>query len=456
MADQNRWEELGGRAKVDARKPKDFIEQHVMPLLHQRTRQCLGSHEIFRSERAFWRESVSLGFSSVCLEEFRLSGWFPRAPGVYWSKHGIRARQSVWGDETYHHPKLGSFYAPMSKMAFIEQGGIGTIRLRPRSVDGIDCWFATAISGMQCAGGIPLIIPARLMHLASVTWEDTVTIHGRVRFLEDVGLQDTAAAVHHASPIVVFVDEIKGVSNKRQSANRTIITPVVLFSEYEPKQGVRSSKFDDNGYSYTFVQCDASSDDDLEQAGNWIETYASMHEGHIITNYDQLSPLLAYAPLSYQRLVDKTYARTIIENLYHNGTLVANRIDHMENSMTVNVRLGDGNVIHGNLVIANSIQESFNRVQESSTNKTLKETLQSLASQLGTLIEMLDPESAENAAEALATLTKEAAREKPRREWWELSLNTIKEIATTVRDVGKPVLDTVGILAPLLAASLPR
>lgn len=177
---RNKWEDLGGRVAVDALEPKEFIEQHTAPLLHQKTRPIVGPHAMFNSEQDFWKACTSLPFSTVCLDKFRLSNWFPRAPGVYWSRYGMRARESTWGDATKHEPGLGDFYSPRSKMALIEQGGIGTIRLRPRCIDGINCWFATAVSGIQCAGGVPLIIPDSLMREIPVTWEDTVTVYGPI------------------------------------------------------------------------------------------------------------------------------------------------------------------------------------------------------------------------------------------------------------------------------------
>jgi hypothetical protein len=38
----------------------------------------------------------------------------------------------------------------------------------------------------------------------------------------------------------------------------------------------------------------------------WLERYARIFEGHIVTNFDQQEPAFADAPLSYQRLVAKT------------------------------------------------------------------------------------------------------------------------------------------------------
>jgi hypothetical protein len=172
--------------------------------------------------------------------------------------------------------------------------------------------------------------------------------------------------------------------------------------------------------------------------------------GRVITNFDERRPLLSDAPLSYQRLVEKTYERTIIENLYFNGTKLADRIDHVGGIMSVSVSLGDGTIIHGDFIVANSIKDSFNRVKESSTSGKLKDTLQKLSSEVGALIDKLDSDSAQKAADALEVVTKEAIRSKPRREWWEMGLKGLSEAAAAVRDIGKPVIETVAALTPLL------
>ena len=50
----------------------------------------------------------------------------------------------------------------------------------------------------------------------------------------------------------------------------------------------------------------------------------------MITNFDERRPLLADAPLSYQRLVNGTYDRLIIEHLTYNGNKLADKIDRVE------------------------------------------------------------------------------------------------------------------------------
>jgi hypothetical protein len=107
------------------------------------------------SERDFWQtanrtdrnaRSAHL-FDDYVLDRFTISDWFPRAPGVFWTEKAEMSRSYVWGLEQEHDAQLGGFYKPQEKMSLIENGGLGTIRLRPRKIDGEYYWFATAVTG---------------------------------------------------------------------------------------------------------------------------------------------------------------------------------------------------------------------------------------------------------------------------------------------------------------------
>jgi hypothetical protein len=338
-------------------------------------------------------------------------------------------------------------------MTLIEEGGIGTIRLRPRKIDGEDSWLATAVTGRQCAGGVPLAVPDVLIRQAKIAWGDRVRLHGQVRFLHDAGLEDPAHHVHHARPLLIFVEEIEALRAKKLPP--ILITPVVLFGDaHANRERSKSHNRWSNQLGYTFVQCPAGSDEELDRAATWVGKYATKHGGQVITNYDEHRPMLSDAPLSYQRLVKKTFDRTVIEHLHMNGGKLADQIYNLvqEEVMSVNVTLGDGTIVYGDLVVANSIRDSFNRVKESPANDKLKTAAQQLTSEVGKIITLLDPENAKKAADDLETLTREVARAKPRREWWELSLKGLKDAAVAVKEIGQPVIATVKMLTPLLAA----
>jgi hypothetical protein len=321
------WEAVGTQTAVDAHRPSAFVAQHISPLFYRHTdAPTRQAHEPFDTDRDFWRRSTSLPLASVCLRDFQLTNWFPRAPGVYWSRYGCDARRATWSEETTLDPELGRIFNPRSKMALIEDGGIGTIRLCPRRIDNTDCWLATAVTEGQCAGGVPLAIPDFFIRGSLIDWGDTATIYGKVRFLRDANLEDTHVHVHHASPLIIFVDKLEGTPSRHRRSEPLTLTPVALFDLQAADVQFRRRN---QNFGYTFVQCPAEhSQSGLHDAAHWMERYAHKHGGQVITNFDELEPTLADAPLSYQRLVAKTYDRVIIERLQLHGKLAV-RIDHL-------------------------------------------------------------------------------------------------------------------------------
>jgi hypothetical protein len=127
-----------------------------------------------------------------------------------------------------------------------------------------------ALTGTECHEGIPLAISDAVLHKGSVPWGEHVNVEGRVRFLQDAGLYDTAVHVHHTRPLIVFVDKIKTVKAK-EKLGPIIISPVELF---EGNSGSRYERA-----QYALVQCPAGKDEVLDEAGEWVKLYAKKHSG---------------------------------------------------------------------------------------------------------------------------------------------------------------------------------
>jgi hypothetical protein len=374
---------------------------------------------------------------------------------VYWSAQAQDARSNALSQQSHVDAELGRYYSPDSKISLIEAGGIGTIRLLPKRIDGTDCWFATALTGAECHSGVPLAIPDTVMRQAGVSWGDRVDIQGRVRFLQDAGLLDAASRVHHARPLIVFVDELRGVVSRR-AAGPVIIAPVALF---EP---TTSRPYDRDGQpQYTFVQVAAGSDSELDAAGEWIEKYAGKYAGRVITNFDEQRPMLADAPLSYQRLVAKTYERTIIEKFY--GTLQADRIDAVIQDSSVTHYFGDVHMGHnirvGGSAIINIDSTLTNVTQIISDSPGLdagqKSQLQSMVESLKADLDSLKNTHTDEAkviADALEKAVSAAAKPAPerKRNLLTLSAKGLKDAAELVKDTAPSILATATLIAKFI------
>jgi hypothetical protein len=116
----------------------------------------------------------------------------------------------------------------------------------------------------------------------------------------------------------------------------------------------------------------------------------------------------------------------------------------------IDVKLGNGVTIHGDFVVSNSIKDSFNKVVSSNAPDELKDLLKKLATAVGKMTEQLPKESAQQVARDLDTLVAEATSPAPRTQWWQLSIEGLKEAAQDIGEIGKPVLQLASLLVPLL------
>lgn len=450
--DAQTWQEQGTRAATEAHQPGRFLDEHISPLFYQRTVDgpTLDHREIISDEQ-FWREADPI-LTEMRFKGFRLTDWFPRAPGVYWSPRAESVRTEVWSRPASTEPGLGLIVNPGSKRGLIEEGGIGSIRLRPRKIDGEDCWLATALTGRACHAGVPLAIPAKLIRRAGIKWGDQVSFEGRVRNLQDAGLGDTAAHVHHARPLIVFVDKLEGEVKKHPS-EPIVITPVALFDTANGSDHHHRGRA-----SYTFVQCAAGSEAELDEAAEWIVRYATKFAGRVITNFDEQRPVLADAPLSYQRLVTRTYERTVIEHFH--GTINATRIDQLTmHSATIGdlhvghkINVGGSAIINIDSVLSNVTQTIGSAPGlKAGQKKELDDLVNTLRADLDKL-KTTHADETKEIADALEKAVGNASKppEQRKQSVLQLSARGLKEAAELVKDVAPTVLTTAGLIAKFI------
>ena len=451
MPDSTPWDAAGARAAIRASRPSVFIKQYLLPLFFKRTKlSSRPQHaEPLVSEEQFWGQTGDVMFGFVHLQGFRITDWFPRSPGVFWSKYAREAREAVYANRPESDPELGLIYTPQSKMGLIEGGGIGTIRLRPRVVDETLCWFGTAVKSDHCHLGIPLAIPDTLLQQSSIRWGDIVDIKGHVKFLQDVGLEDVGDQVAGVRPILVFVDELRGVTTRRKSETPIIITPVALFQTDDEHE--RSK--------YSFVQCAAGSDSELDEATEWIEKYSTKHSGHIITNFDEQRPILADAPLSYQRLVNNTYDKSALRKF--TGMMVVERIDklvHEQNTFVGGINMGHKINITGPAIIA--IDSTLSNVTQTigaapGLNASEKSQLEIMVESLKTELDSIKASHPDEVKEIASAVEKAVAHaSKPsgerKKSMLELSAKGLRDAAETVKDIAPAVLTTAGLVAKFI------
>lgn len=106
--------------------------------------------------------------------------------------------------------------------------------------------------------------------------------------------------------------------------------------------------------------------------------------------------------------------------------------------------------IHGSVIAAESIKDSFNMIQNASIKDDLKEQLQQLTRAVESMIQNLPKEQAEEVADAMQVLTKEAVKPAPRKEWYSISIDGLTKAAENLGKVGEPVLKLAAKVSALL------
>lgn len=147
---------------------------------------------------------------------------------------------------------------------------------------------------------------------------------------------------------------------------------------------------------------------------------------------------------------EKRAERTI--NVFDGATYIE------EQQMTQNkiINVGSGATINAPIVVADTIQDSFNTLAEGKINEDVKKLMDKLLRDIAEAAKTAPDMESKDLAESVAVLAKEVVRETPRRKWYELSIEGLKEAAEAIGEVGKPILETAGKLLPLLVSLWPK
>lgn len=109
-----------------------------------------------------------------------------------------------------------------------------------------------------------------------------------------------------------------------------------------------------------------------------------------------------------------------------------------------NIGIANTNVIKGN--VSNVVHE----VNQSPASENVKDLVAQLGEEIKKAVPDVDTGTAERLDKDFETLGKEAEKEKPDRRYCQFSLEGIKEAAAAIGEIGKPIIETVSQLMPLL------
>lgn len=439
---------------LDGQQSREFLYHHLRNAnLQQQGNINSNANDLrFNSNAEFWRsildrvpgERNRIGLRWVELVGFQIVDWFPRTPGLYHMRDAKYAREEA---EKYVHEQNGIvFYEPRGKMHMME-GGLGSIRFRPINLMGNEFWLCTATSDNHCHSGVPVAIPNELFNDIDFAFYRLSKITGQVRFLPDF-LEEHFGHWRRIPQIYIEVDSISPLAKEKIPSAK--VTPMIFFSAGREMQ-LRGTE------NVTYVTYRADSLSEANEAVEWLEWYVDKYGGDILTNFDQQQPTFANAPFSLQHVMSgRLNTRTLEHYRIESANIVVETIENLHaeamNMTKINVKLGDGTTIHGDFVVANSIKDSFNRVDKASVSDELKDVLKELAKAVANMSEKLPTDTAQQVARDLETLTSEVTSKSPRKQWWQLSVEGLTKAAKDIGEVGKPVLELVTKIVAILSA----
>lgn len=146
----------------------------------------------------------------------------------------------------------------------------------------------------------------------------------------------------------------------------------------------------------------------------------------------------------------------VIENLnfFQDKAFIENiqgdKIVSQDNRENIEVRLGNNAHISGDLIVAKSIENSFNKVANSDLENELKDLLKELSIEIGKMMEHLPQDEREEVKDDLETLIDKTTCEKPKRKYWSVSIDGLTKAAENLGKIGAPVLELIGKIVPFL------
>jgi hypothetical protein len=104
------------------------------------------------------------------------------------------------------------------------------------------------------------------------------------------------------------------------------------------------------------------------------------------------------------------------------------------------IAVGDNSSV-GNIMLDNTIQNSYNKISAANIPIELKDTLKKLAQAVDTMNRDLPEEIATEVADDLLKLVDEATKKSPNKKWYSVSIDGLTKAAENLGKVGEPVIE---------------
>lgn len=292
----------------------------------------------YNSENEFWKDAIGPYFYNpaptnlfdgqlVKLDNFEITEWFPRCPGLIWTKDGNKYRNQATKFLDRGLTDQYIVYSPRGK-TFMVLGGRGTTRLESHLGD-YDYKVLCATSSGRCDAGIPLVVSRdvyeeirnELQHEGSVCADlkgfySQLPLHYDQLVLESPGSElpmrlRSWLANSLYIPRYCLKVESRLLIRKKESVSNIQATAWTLFRFEDPELP----------YSFVFWSFDPRNEDSILSATRKIQIYIENYgAGEILTDFDErVQRFVSKFPLSSvmdPRMDTITEQKTIFEDIF--------------------------------------------------------------------------------------------------------------------------------------------
>jgi internalin A len=153
-------------------------------------------------------------------------------------------------------------------------------------------------------------------------------------------------------------------------------------------------------------------------------------------------------------VLEKEYLRKEGDSPIAQYIIHGDYIDQGEKKMAkINQTIKDS-IVHGSVIAAESIQDSFNVIEKAGIKDDLKGQLKLLTQAVEVMIKELPKEKAEEVAEDMKVLAEQATKEKPNPKWYNVSIDGLVAAAQSLGKVGDAVIELTDKVRKILTGGL--
>ena len=147
--------------------------------------------------------------------------------------------------------------------------------------------------------------------------------------------------------------------------------------------------------------------------------------------------------------ISKPLERDVLSSIIVQGDYVAGGKTMTDKKISIS-----GSTVHGSVIAAESIKDSFNVIEQADIKDDLKEQLKQLAQAVEAMTKELPKEKAEEAAEDMKVLAEQAIKKKPNPKWYNVSIEGLTAAAQNLGKVGDSVIELSGKVRKILTGGL--